>query len=126
MELSDVTLNDRDVTMIIAGWEAMKPKEPKQPEPLLVWPKSLGLRYFIRLWSWERKMKATSWAFFHQRYQQWMFMITEHYNLLAGDRDRYQVPQLMRLWQYQMKAQDRLHENTMSQHEWDRQKSLHY
>jgi hypothetical protein len=119
------TLSDRDVDMIIIGWEAMKPKEPRQPEPLFVWPRVFGLRYFIRIWLWKRRMKATSWDFFHQRYQQWMFMITDHYNLLAGDQDRYQEPQLMRLWKYQMSAQVRLQENSISQAEWNRQKSNH-
>jgi hypothetical protein len=125
LDFNTESLNDRDVDMTIAGWEAMKPKEPRQPEPLFVWPQFFGPLYFIRVWRWKRKMKATSWDFFHQRYQQWMFMITDHYNVLAGDRDRYQVPQLMRLWKYQIDAQDRLHENSMSQAEWNRQKSNH-
>lgn len=117
MDYSKESLSDHDVDMTIAGWEAMKPKEPSQPEPLFVWPHRFGFRYLIRVLLWKRKMKATSWDFFHQRYQQWMIMITNHYNFLAGEQDRYQVPQLMRLWKYQMKAQVRLQENSISEAE---------
>ena len=123
MDFSNNALSDRDIEMIIAGWDAMKPKEPSQPEPQLVWPQSTGLRYLIRIWIWERKMKASSWDFFYQRYQQWMFMVTEHYNFLAGHQDRHQESQLMRLWEYQTQAQTRLRLNAISQDEWDRQKS---
>jgi hypothetical protein len=123
VDSSEKTLTDHDVDMIIMGWEAMKPKEPNRPEPMFVWPPSFGFRYFVRVWIWKRKMKATSWDFFHERYQQWMSMITTHYNLLAGNHDRYHEPQLMRLWKYQMNAQGRLRQNSISQSEWNRQKS---
>lgn len=125
MDFAKETLNDRDVDLIIAGWEAMKPQEPTQPEPLFVWPDSLGFRYLIRVWRYNRALKASSWDFFHQCYQQWMFMITDHYNLLAGQQDRCQNPQLMRLWKYQIDAQVRLREKSMSQDEWNRQSSHH-
>ena len=68
-------------------------------------------------------MKASSWDSFYQRYQQWMFMVTEHYNFLVGHQDRHQESQLMRLWEYQTQAQTRLRLNAISQDEWDRQKS---
>lgn len=121
MDFAKETLSDRDIDLVIAGWDAMKPREPVQPEPLFVWPRRFGLRYFIRAWRYERAMKASSWDFFHQYYRQWMVMITEHYNMLAGDQDRYQNPQLMRLWKYQMDAQVRLREKSISQDVWDRQ-----
>lgn len=125
MDLGKEKLNSRDVDLILFGWEAIKPKEPHSPEPLFVWPEFFGVRYFIRVWKWQRKMHATSWSVFHQRYQQWLFMIADHYSLLAGEQDRYQEPQLMRLWQYQTNAQLRLRENSISQREWNQQNSNH-
>lgn len=127
MDLSKEKLSDRDVDKIIAVWEVMKPVEPNAPEPLYIVPANwriyLVLPYVFRDLRWERKMKKTWWRFFHDQYQTWRLMVTRHYNALAGDRDRLEDPQLMRLWEYQTKAQGRLHENTISQEAWNRQKA---
>jgi len=127
VKLSNEKLSDRDVAMIIAGWEAMKPTEPLVPEPLYVWPEGWRVRlvvpFLFQLWRWERKMKKTWWRFFHEQYQTWLFMVTHHYNALTGDRDRNQDAQLMALWKYQIAVQERLYENTITQAEWNRQKA---
>lgn len=125
LDFKTLTLKEARPEQIVALWEFFKPKEPSTPEPLFVWPRSPGLVYLIRLASYSIKMKQSGWDQFHREYQLWYFKVMNHYNaLVAGcaEQDRHKNPQLMRLWDFQMQAQNRLRENTISQSEWSRRR----
>lgn len=126
MNLGNEILTDRDVVLTLAGWEAMRPHEPLAPEPVFVWPVAIEFPFtfilIFRFIRWRKQMKRTNWHFFHEQYQSWYIMIGRHYNELAGDKDRYQSPELMKLWDYQTHTQARLREHTLSQREWNLQK----
>ena len=125
LNFETVTLKETSPEQIIALWEFFKPKEPSTPEPLFVWPNSLGLTYVIRVARYSIQMKRSGWDQFHREYQQWYFKTMTHYNTLVDgceEQDRYKNPQLMMLWDFHIRAGKRLHENTISQVEWSRQK----
>lgn len=118
VDLSKETLDERDVRLTIAGWEASKPTEPASPEPLFVWPKpgkGSFVIYLFRLYVFERQMKKTHWRLFHDRYHAWYVIINDHYNALANGADYTRRPELRKLHDYLNHAQKRLHENMASE-----------
>jgi hypothetical protein len=112
MKLSEVVLDTAKTDLIIACWQSMRPSEPTTPEPVMVYPVpgrgSIPIT-LIRYTKYLKELRSSWWGHFYDHYQCWYTMITTNYNELCGEQDRYENPELLRLWQYTIDAGPRLH-----------------
>lgn len=90
MDLSVEALNSRDVAMIIAGWDVMKPDEPTAERPLFVWPvegKGSTIISIVRLVNYRRALGTSGWRLYLVQYQHWFVMVSKHYNKIQESTD---------------------------------------